>query len=75
MSETVMNISALPSFIVTVLKTDKVLVREDNRVVTIVPVEEERNGTKGLRGMLSEYPTMSVDNFLKRKRADKELDL
>jgi virulence-associated protein VagC len=75
MSETVMNTNAIPAFVLTVLKTDKVRVHESNRVVTIVPVDEKQDIKKGLRGMLSAYPIMSVDKFLERKHADKELDL
>ena len=48
--------------------------RENNRVVTIEPVEEKPDCTAGLRGILSDYPEMSVDKFLERKYADKELD-
>ena len=70
-----MNASALPSFLVTVLNTDRVLVRENNRVVTIVPAEEKCDCTTGLRGMLSAFPEMSVDRFLERKHIDKEFDL
>ena len=75
MSETVMSTNALPSFLVAVLKTDKVRVREDNRVVTIVSASDECDCTVGLRGMFAGDPNMTVDKFLERKRADKELDL
>lgn len=74
MTEKVMNTSALPSFLVMTLKTDRVRVREDNRVIIIEPAEEKHDCTAGLRGMLSGYPEMSVDKFLERKYADKELD-
>lgn len=74
MTETVMNTNALPSFLVTTLKTNRVRVRENNRVVTIEPIEEKPDCTVGLRGILSDYPEMAVDKFLARKKADGELD-
>ena len=74
MTETVMNTSALPSFIGTTFKTGRVRVRKDNRVVTIEPVEGKSDCTAGLRGILADCPEMSVDKFLERKYADKELD-
>ena len=36
----VMNIQAVPSFLVSALHTDKVLVREAGRIITIEPAEE-----------------------------------
>ena len=55
------------------LKTDKVRVREADGVVTIVSADDERNCTKGLRGMFAGDPNMTVDKFLERKRAEKEI--
>ena len=74
MSETVMNTNALPSFLVTTLKTNRVRVRENNLVITIEPAEEKHDCTAGLRGMLAGYTEMSVDKFLERKHADGEFD-
>ena len=74
MTEQVMNANALPSFLIMTLKTDMVKVSENNRVVTIEPADENTDCTIGLRGMLADYPEMSVDNFLERKRADEELE-
>ncbi|MDR3314210.1 MAG: hypothetical protein LBS96_07105 [Oscillospiraceae bacterium] len=74
MTERVMSTDALQAFLAAMLHSKKVLVRENNRVVTIVPVEEKADCTAGLRGILSDYPEMSVDRFLERKRADKGLD-
>jgi virulence-associated protein VagC len=74
MTETVMNTNALPSFLTATLKTNRVRVRENNRVVTIEPIEEKSDCTAGLRGILADYPEMSVERFLERKHADKEFD-
>ena len=76
MTEQIMNTDALQAFLAATLRAKKVLVRENNNVVTIEPVEEKKTDcTIGLRGILSDYPEMSVDKFLERKHADKELDL
>jgi len=74
MSETVMSTSSLPSFLVTVLNTDTVKVSENNRVVTIVPADDN-DCTAGFRGMFAGDPNMTVDSFLQRKREDTRLDL
>ncbi|MCL2003324.1 MAG: hypothetical protein FWG72_04875 [Oscillospiraceae bacterium] len=74
MNETVMNASALPSFLAETLKTGRIRVRENNRVVTIEPVDEKPDCTAGLRGILADCPEMSADKFAERKRADKVLD-
>ena len=75
MTEQVMNTDALPAFIINTFRVKKVLVRVSNSVVTIMPVEEKVDCTIGLRGILADYPEMSVDKFLERKHIDKELDL
>ena len=75
MTEKVMNVNALPSYLISTLKTDKLKVSENNRVITIEPADNTNDCTVGLRGILSDYPEMSVDKFLERKHADKELDL
>ncbi|MCL1809508.1 MAG: hypothetical protein FWG42_07080 [Clostridiales bacterium] len=46
----------------------------DTNIVTIEPVDEKKDCTVGLRGILADYPEMSVDRFLKRKYFDKELN-
>ena len=67
MTDKVMDTDALPSFLLTILNTGKVRVSENNRVITIEPVEEKNDCTIGLRGILSGYPEMSVEKFLERK--------
>jgi virulence-associated protein VagC len=70
-----MNTDTLQAYFVTTFRTKQVRVREDNSVVTIEPVEEKTDCAIGLRGMFKDCPEMSVDKFLERKYADKELDL
>ncbi|MDR0354656.1 MAG: hypothetical protein LBJ64_02825 [Deltaproteobacteria bacterium] len=76
MKKQVMDVGALPEFIVNAFGTTSVLVHEINSIVTIEPISMDKpDYAADLRGLLSEYPEMSVDKFLERKRSDKELDL
>jgi len=77
MKDNVMDINALPSLLFRLFSTAKVAVSESDGLVQIVPVNDEHDCTVGLRGILagSDYDDMSVDKFLERMRADKELDL
>jgi len=75
MTETIMTKKALPEILLRLIPTEKVRVRETNGVIQIVPVKENSDCTVGLRGMFAGNPKMTVDKFLERKRADKELDL
>ena len=75
MSETVMSINALPEFLVKIMPTEKVRVKEIDGVIQVMPEKEKTDCTIGLRGILAGYDEMSVDKFLERKHSDKELDL
>jgi hypothetical protein len=76
MTERIMDTDALQAYFVTTFRTKQVRVRESNRVVTIEPVEARKPGCcSRVRGLLADCPDMSVDKFLERKHADKELDL
>lgn len=75
MTETVVNTRTLPEFLLGIISTDKVRVKEFDNIIQLMPVQENVDCTIGLRGILSDCPEMSVDKFLERKRADKELDL
>jgi hypothetical protein len=74
MTETVINTTSLPEVLFKLISTEKVHVREIDGVIQLMPVKENVDCTVGLRGILADYPEMSVSNFLERKRADKELD-
>jgi len=75
MTETVLNMSALPDLLVKIIPTKKVRVTELDGVIQLVPVKENIDCTLGLRGLFAGDTNMTVDKFLERKRADKELDL
>jgi hypothetical protein len=70
-----MNTKSFPEILFRLIPTEKVRVKEIGGVVQLMPVEESVDCTIGLRGILADYEDMSVDNFLERKRADKEFDL
>jgi hypothetical protein len=40
-----------------------------------MPINENIDCTIGLRGMFADFPEMSVDNFLERKHAEKDLPI
>ena len=75
MTETIMNTKALPNILLKLIQTEKVKVRETDGEIRIIPIKEPIDYIGELRGSLAAYPEMSVDKFLERKRADKELEL
>ena len=75
MPETVMNTKKLSEILFKLIPTEKVRVKEIGGMIQLVPVKESDDCTVGLRGILAGYDAMSVDKFLERKRADKELEL
>ena len=75
MTETIMNTNTLPEFLFKMIPTEKVRVKEIDSMIQLMPVNENTDCTIGLRGILADYDDMTVDKFLERKRADKELDL
>jgi glycine/D-amino acid oxidase-like deaminating enzyme len=74
-----MNIDALQAYFVSTFRTKQVRVRESDAVVTVEAIEpaagQAGDCAAGLRGMFADCPELSVDKFLERRRADKELDL
>ena len=75
MTETVMNTKALSKILSKLITTEKVRVKETDGIIQLMPIMENEDCTIGLRGLFANYPEMSVDKFLERKHADKELDL
>jgi len=73
MSETV-STTALPDILFKLIQTEKVNIFETNGEIRLTPVSE-KGAECQLRGMFAACPEMSVDKFLERKRADRELDL
>ena len=75
MSEMILDTKALPETLFQLIKTEKVALRETDGEIRLIPIQEPIDYIAKLRGSLAAYPEMSVDKFLARKHADKELDL
>ena len=75
MIETIINTDSLSEFLVKIIPTEKVRVKEVDGVVQLMPVKENYDCTIGLRGLFAGDPNMTVDKFLERKHADKDFDL
>jgi hypothetical protein len=76
MTERIMNIDALQAYFITAFSAKQVRVCDVDDGLLIKPVKERTSGScSRVRGLLADCPEMSVDKFLERKRADKELDL
>ena len=74
MSEMVLDTKALPETLFQLIQTEKVTLREADGEIRLIPIQEPIDYIAKLRGSLAAYPDMSVDKFLARKHADKELD-
>ena len=75
MNDNIMDINAIPSLLFRLFSTARVSVTETDGMVQLVPIKDEQDcSIDGLIGILADYPEMSLDNFMARKRADKELD-
>lgn len=75
MMETVMTTRTLPEFLLNIIPTDKVRVKEFDGMIQLMPIKENTDCTIGLRGMFKGDPNLTVDNYLASKREEKELDL
>jgi len=74
MYEMTLNTRALPETLFRLIQTEKVMLRQRDGEIRLIPVQEPIDYIEKLRGSLAAYPEMSVDNFLTRKHADKELE-
>ena len=74
MTETVLNTKTLPKALSKLIKTEKVKIQQTNGEIRLIPIQEPADYITQLRGLLANYPQMSVDNFLERKHADKNLE-
>jgi len=70
----VVNTNALEEFLQKLIPTSKVLVVEREGKIEITPVSASKDCTAEVRGMFAKYDTMTVDKFLERKLAEKELE-
>ena len=75
MVEMVLNTSVLPEPLMRLIPTQKIRVKKIDEIIQLMPLNEKTDCTAGLRGILADCDEMSVENFLKRKHANKELDL
>jgi hypothetical protein len=76
MTEKVMNTNAVSSYLMRILQSNKVRVREADRVITIVPVEEaaaEKKYSCPFLGIAADS-SLTVDKFLEWKREEREAE-
>jgi hypothetical protein len=76
MTESVMNTNAVSSYLLTILRANKVRVREADRVITIVPLEDaatEKEYGCPFLGIAADS-SLTVDKFLERKREEREAE-
>ena len=71
MNDLILNANVLPEPLLRMIRTDKVRVRETDGVITIMPVNE---ADCPLLGLLADYEDYTLDSFLTRKYAEKELE-
>ena len=75
MTELILDKESIQEHIFRLIKTDKVVLREVGNELHLAPADEVDDCVAGLRGILVGFDEMSVDKFLERNHADKELDL
>jgi hypothetical protein len=68
-----MDISRLPETLFSRIKTEKVKLHEENGTFMVTPIAEEQKSFDNLIGMFSDGK-LSIDNYLKQKQLDKELE-
>ena len=69
------NRKTIPDILFEMFQTENVRVRETEGGLFVTPVKEKVDRTVGLRGMFAGRSELSVDDFLKTMRAEKELEL
>jgi phospholipase C len=70
----ILDISRLPETLFSRIKAEKVKFHEENGTFIVTPIiVEERKSFDNLIGMFSDGK-LSIDNHLKQKRLDKELE-
>ena len=73
MPDIILDIKMVPEVIFSHIKADKVKFHEENGTFVITPVIEKEKSFDRLRGMFSDGK-LSIDNYLKEKKLDKELE-
>jgi hypothetical protein len=85
MTDKIMNTNALPSFLITMFKTDRIKVREMDNGLLIEPTGEVVDDDLNLQQEREKYKcpllgtarggSFTVDKFLEMKRQEKELEI
>jgi len=74
MVDSVITTKTLPEFLFSIISTEKVQVQELDGEIRLKPITETKDYISLLRGSLANNPERSVDNFLARKRDDREME-
>ena len=76
MAELILQTRTLPESILYLIHTEKVMVREHNGEVHLIPVKNpsKAKSIMPIYGMYTDGK-LTVDNYLERKRKDKELEM
>ena len=73
MSDMVLDVQTLPEMIFSRISTKKVRLQEENGSLILTPVIEKKQDFNVLFGMFSDGK-ISIDDFLKEKQIEKELE-
>jgi len=76
MTEKIMDINAISSYLTTTLRAKKVRVRETDRIITIIPIDEaisKKNFSCPFLGIAADSD-LTVDRFLEWKREEREIE-
>ena len=71
MSETVVSVQSMPEVLLRLVNAKTVKIREENGVVTVIPIRERKESP--LRGFFGDGK-LSTERFLEQKQLDKELE-
>ena len=74
MAKLVLDVQKLPKTIFSRIPTEKVMVSEENGTIILTPFFEEKPHFNHLIGMFSDGK-ISIDDFLKQKQQEKELEV
>ena len=76
MIDRVIGVDALPSFLITTFRVNKVRVREEDNIISLEPVTESNNPPKYSCPFLgtAKGGSLTVDKFLEIKHIEKELE-
>ena len=75
MTDTITTTTALPEILFSLIKTEKVRVKENDGIIQLLPIKEKVSCTSKVRGMFAGDPNITVDSYLASKQEEKELDL